>query len=377
MKDLRRRLTQLSRAIWKWVKQRWWPYLAVAVVVLLAVWLLPGALVTADSGTSLTAAQRSVAVATSRQQLLLAIGGLLTGIALFLTWRRDRIGRDAEKREQDENFTGRYAEAINQLGSEVAAIRLGGVYALERLGSDSTRERVVVLDILTAYVREQSVAAKGDGADVLPIDLSAAVASIGRLSQLPCERRPIDLAGAWLPGADLARANLSGAKLRGTDLTNADLSGASLSGADVSDSVLNAASLNFAKLPGVNLARSQLVGAEGYKAVLVRACLDDANLTGAAFLDAELVGATLQYANLSRANFSASSMAHIRLYGAVLDGTFLSGSDLEEASFVGATLKHVLLMGANLTRASFESSDVEGVELSDAQRAAVLDFPVP
>lgn len=48
--------------------------------------------------------------------------------------------------------TGRYTAAIEQLGSDKLDIRLGGVYALERIARDSARDHPTVMDVLAAFV---------------------------------------------------------------------------------------------------------------------------------------------------------------------------------------------------------------------------------
>jgi hypothetical protein len=73
-----------------------------------------------------------------------------------------------------------------------------------------------------------------------------------------------NLAGAYLVGADLARANLAGAYLVGADLARANLAGAYLVGAD-----LARANLAGANLVGANLARVDLIDggqrSDGYR----------------------------------------------------------------------------------------------------------------
>ncbi|MCP2338702.1 hypothetical protein [Actinomadura rupiterrae] len=49
--------------------------------------------------------------------------------------------------------TGRYAKAVEQLGSARGEVRLGGIYALQRLAQDSGRDRPTIVHVLAAYAR--------------------------------------------------------------------------------------------------------------------------------------------------------------------------------------------------------------------------------
>jgi len=92
------------------------------------------------------------------------------------------------------------------------------------------------------------------------------------------------LAGAYLVGADLYRANLAGAnlalaKLSGANLTEADLSGARLAQADLTGANLTGANLRGAFFKGIGLDPADLTGAN----------LHGANLDGA--FNADFTGA--------------------------------------------------------------------------------------
>src|SRR5215217_4967771 len=67
-----------------------------------------------------------------------------------------RHSEDLRQAEQGQ-ITERFTRAIDQLGSEKLEIRLGGIYALERIARDSPeRDYSTVIEVLTAYVRQNS-----------------------------------------------------------------------------------------------------------------------------------------------------------------------------------------------------------------------------
>jgi uncharacterized protein YjbI with pentapeptide repeats len=50
-------------------------------------------------------------------------------------------------------FSELYNQAFEQLGSEKAPVRLGGLYALERLAQDNPGQRQIIVNVLCAYLR--------------------------------------------------------------------------------------------------------------------------------------------------------------------------------------------------------------------------------
>jgi Pentapeptide repeats (9 copies) len=74
--------------------------------------------------------------------------------------RAERIQAHAERVAQDNvhdaierRVTDLYGKAVEQLGHDKAAVRLGGLYALERLAQDQARHRQTVVDVVCAYLR--------------------------------------------------------------------------------------------------------------------------------------------------------------------------------------------------------------------------------
>jgi len=119
-----------------------------------------------------------------KKDLVQALGLLTAGgagaVGIFFTWRGQRITQESlqDTRENSEEnlrlaregqITERFTRAIDQLGATDEAnnkkleIRLGGIYALERIAGDSLamedspgRDYSTVMEVLTAYVRENT-----------------------------------------------------------------------------------------------------------------------------------------------------------------------------------------------------------------------------
>jgi Pentapeptide repeats (8 copies) len=173
----------------------------------------------------------------------------------------------AEQREGQ--VTDRYAKAVEQLGSDTLDVRIGGIYALERIARDSAEDHPTVMEVLAAFIRIHSDEQWPPGREserwTRP-DVQVAVTVIGRRDvQGDIQGRPIDLYGANLTSAQLRDANLRGAVLRYAKLTGARLHGTILVDADLRDVDLRgAAHLDEADLTGAKWSADAPVP-EGWK----------------------------------------------------------------------------------------------------------------
>ena len=205
--------------------------------------------------------------------LVQIITGLLVLVGLYWTSRRVLAAEETVRVAEEGQITERFTRAIEQLGQEgegKMAIRLGGIYALERIARDSETDHGPIMEVLTAYVREKAPRQEEDthnGAAKPPTDIQAILTVIGRRETTGKNRGNdrLDLSGTRLVRADLTDANLSGAILVEADLRRAYLKRANLAGADLLGANLSQALLNKAK----NLTAKQVrSGADWRKAHL-------------------------------------------------------------------------------------------------------------
>jgi len=163
--------------------------------------------------------------------------------------------------------TDRYTKAIEQLGSDKLDVRIGGIYALERVARDSAKDHPTVMEVLTAFIREHSReqwppadAGSPEHERSTRPDVQAAVTVAGRRDPKR-DIQPVNLARAVLSDANLPGANLPGAHLFGAHLSLANLTGADLTGADLRGTRLSGAHLRGAHLTGADLRDADLTGA--------------------------------------------------------------------------------------------------------------------
>jgi DUF2934 family protein/pentapeptide repeat protein len=245
----------------------------------------------------------------------LAAGLAVAGVTLM----RQFAQTDADRQRR---ITESFSNAIEQLGSDKLEVRLGGIYALERISNESPRDYLMVMENLTALVRErtrheaerlakphhQRIAeeayrlwenaggpegrskefwskAERQEAREPATDIAAVLTVITRRSEahraLEAQNKwVLDFQQAVLRYARLEGAHLERANLRETNLEGVGLEGAHLKGANLGRAHLEGANLIGADLEGARLSFTRLAGAN-----LWGAHLDGVNLTST-FADA-------------------------------------------------------------------------------------------
>lgn len=146
----------------------WWVIVAATLVVFLGVgagwWLW-------SQSNGLAGAELVKAHGDAVRTGLTAAAGTGAALALLLAVRRQRSAElalelqadDLAQKEQiatanahdaaERRITDLYTKAVEQLGSEKAPVRLGGLYALERLAQDHVEQRQTIVNVLCAYLR--------------------------------------------------------------------------------------------------------------------------------------------------------------------------------------------------------------------------------
>src|SRR5215217_410104 len=206
----------------------WWLWalaglvaLAALAGIILAIWKLPSLLY--GDVTKASPDARLQAASSFRTAIVAGLAGLAALGSLAIANRTYRLTQQGQ-------ITDRYTKAIEQLGGDKLDVRLGGIYALERIATDSERDHPTVVEVLSAFVREHSQPSTDDsvgddnGGPLAPppepgerkptTDVRAAVTVLGRLPQRGHISRG-NLEGAWLRGAHLEGADLDWAHLEG------------------------------------------------------------------------------------------------------------------------------------------------------------------
>ncbi len=367
-----------------WVSGHLGRALTAAGVVLVALAIL-GWLKAPDLyGGVLNEQARVQAVVTTRASVLAALAGAGALATIGINLRNSRTNAQTLRTTQETfrvtergHLTERYTKAIEQLGNETSvAIRLGGIYALQQLAVDTSRDgdQATIVEVLSAFVRLNLHIQDGGPVSAFPptgtdaegapdetpkaeprADVLAAISVLAQLPNRPAVPMRADFTGLdfsliILSNARLVDANLSEVRLAGANLTNANLARARLVFAGLSGANLTDATLSGATLIGAHLAGATLAGADFSTADLTSAELNSANLARARLVGADFTNANLTGANLTEAILGRSAFTGADLTGADLTGANLAGADFTAAELAGADVSEASGLTAQLAR---------------------------
>jgi uncharacterized protein YjbI with pentapeptide repeats len=352
-----------------------------------------------------------------RKTLIQVVGGAFAIIALYFTYRRVRVAEQG-------HITDRYTKAVEQLGALTAEnkpnieVRLGAIYALERIALDSARDHWTIMEVLTAYVRQNAPppstpptevekrrefrTVRGDilrnrkrEKEVLAANLrqnapttatpsaeekklaiakgpstevQAILTVLGRRRNRRHEKvgQDLDLRGSYLRGAALAQAHLEGANFSGAHLEEANFSEAYLEGANFKWAHLQRADFSGAHLKEANFNSALLEGADFGEAHIDAGDFQGAFLEGTKFANAHLKSAGFDSARLEGSNFTDALLERARFDRAHLKGGVFLMAHLEGAKFQDAHLERAVFWKARLEGADFLWAGLEGASFSEA-----------
>lgn len=218
----------------------------------------------------------------ARSSVAQIVGGVVLIIGAFSTVRSFMLARDQQ-------VTDRFTKAVAQLGEESRAVRIGGVYALERIAEDSSRDRPAVVQVLAAYIRDQRPWECDYPGHKRCKERAAAMHA-----QLGTPRADLDVQAAvtalLAQSAKIATPHL-------VDLSNCDLRGLNFTNGNLRNVVLNKSYLGGAKFAGADLRNAKLA----YACIPEYSEFEDAELAGFDMAGAMSSGAPILRRTIERA----------------------------------------------------------------------------
>ncbi len=281
-----------------------------------------------------------------RQTWGLLVGAGLLLVILALVWRQIAASQLTVAATQkliqavhDGQCTERFNRAVEQLASDRLEVRIGAIYAMERIARESETDHWPIVEVLCAYVRERAAWHDDRERAAHPAtDIQAVLTVLGRRVRAhEREGQHLDLRRTDLRGADLSDVHLEGAHLIEAHLEDAGMQGARLDRAD-----LREAHLSGADLVEANLRKADLREAHLESAYLVEAHLEGADLGGAHLEGAYLGGAFLEGADLGGVHLDGAYIYKAHLNGASLQGARVLtaiGMNREERQAINRTVE--------------------------------------
>ena len=200
-----------------------------------------------------------------RKTIVQIVGGFSLIISLLFTWHQ-------LVQSKSKDIADQINKTISLMGDENEYVRIGAIYSMEQLAVNHEDSSVIIVDILTSYVR-----------NTFPWSNKA----------LPEHRNEVSQAAMSVISNAIRTAVNVRVDLSNTDLRRLDLQNRALS-----------------------------------RCILIDVHFDAAELTKANFDNSDLTGSVFDDANLDHASFVRANLSHASFAGATLAATDFSGADL-------------------------------------------------
>lgn len=342
--------------------------------------------------------------------------------APFVVWRT-LIASEQTRIQQQTHYTDLFTKAVDQLGARTEEgepnieVRLGGIYALQRISEESERDYLPIIQTLSAYVRQnlgepveipedlppepnwettakdpttdwatlrkqsearreairgwgvklRARAARKGAASAHRPDIRAALDVLERRAQ---KHRQLEVGerGDLPPPPRVAREAVSN---KGKAEHNISLA---------AQIYCERMKVWRERLDGPDLAGSTFQGIYRSKSQLNYFNLSLVEMQGAFLIQSQMQGIDLSFSGLQGAHFDwammqGADLRGARLQGADLVGAQLLGTDLSEAWMQGTNLQHTEMQGADLSEVLMQGADLSDANLIGANlRGAQLQF---
>ena len=219
--------------------------------------------------------ERSQAGVTLLQTIATSIGGIAVFWNIVLARRQMAIAhRQIELAQNQMEITceqiinERFSKAVEQLGHNQLAVRVGAIYALAKLAKDSPRDHWTIMEMLAFFLRQHCPCPEGRTGrghpSSVPKDIQAAVLVLGQrnVEQDP-EKSHLHLTHKDLRGISFAEGDFRHAYFYESNLSDANFYGANLQGANFWKADLSYTNLKGCQLDGAILSKTNLRTARG------------------------------------------------------------------------------------------------------------------
>ena len=321
-----------------------------------------------------------------------ALFGFIVVLGLYVAFRRTRALEDTAQAQHNANEQKLFNDATAKLGDKSPSVRLGGIYALDRLARLNETYLASIVEILCAHLREtaqqdrdEEKDKKKDGEagekkyaeqykDEPSNEIQSLLEVLSGLNRFSEEKKgdkqfsPVRLN---LSGAHLVGANLIGACLNRADLSRTNMHKAYLLRAQLQETFLYRAQMQEANLYRAQMQRARLQEAQMQEAHLQETQMQEAHLYRVRMQGANLQEVQMQGANLQEVQIQGASLSMVQLQGAVLQEAQMQGANLWKAQLQGAYLQEAQMQGAFLWGAQMQGADLRSVQMQGADLRSV------
>ncbi|WP_416672605.1 pentapeptide repeat-containing protein [Egbenema bharatensis] len=264
----------------------------------------------------------------ARSTILQGLSGLGLSTAAIVALLNLRETEKNRKIAEDEQIAERFVKAVEMLADKKRLeVRLGGIYALERIAKDSPRDYWTIVQVLTSFIQQRTLIAKspqvlykeGTGGlnslkaitsiqqfletrSTIPKDVQVALTILGKREvkndpEYQTYQR-LDCSKTDLTTAKLFKVNFAAANFSGVCMSQSLILGSNYTSADLSSSFLYNTFFTGCTLRSI--------------------CFRNSDLRGSFFVDTDLQYANFQAANLREVVFIETNLSQALLYNADL-----------------------------------------------------------
>jgi uncharacterized protein YjbI with pentapeptide repeats len=332
----------------------------------------------------------------ARKTLAQIIGGVLVLLGLVVTYNTYRVGVQKQDLDRDSQVTDRFSKAITHLGDDKIAIRIGGLFELERIAKDSPRDASTTKQVIYAYLHDKfsnvqnlspdSISPrptapettnetnvpqqKSNGLAIAKFNTPIEVQTILNIIQnLLGESERLDLRHLDLSGKSLANGKYALANFQNTNISNSNLFASDFTSADFRSASLRGASTDISEHVELGKSIVGLVVPEKLRTIFSNATFFEADLSEADLSLGKFVGTKLRSCKLNKTILYKTDLTDADLFRAEANQLDLRQADLTRTNFANAQLR-----GAVFGSTKFQSTVFSGADLTDAVGISLEDL---
>ena len=258
------------------------------------------------------------------------VGGVAVLGAAYFGWKRLEVNQEGQ-------ITERFTRAIDQLGSEKLEVRLGGIYALERIAKDSEKDTTTVLEVLCSYLREHTAGIQSIPADIDYSDpVFVHIQLFNKLHmQLSADQKAcLSIVGRVCSPEGFSKY-LKGACIGGTEQVNSSFTNSSFE-----KSFLCAARFDESNF---------------YNSWFVSAVAVGMDFSSSDCSNISIIRSDFRYCRALKTNFTNAYLIESDFSGAFLEETYLYGTGFKRSRLLGTRMERAL----GLTKHQIESAIID------------------
>lgn len=239
--------------------------------------------------------------------------------------REDQAKKDLEEQRRSNisrEILDQYVKAVDQLKDENIAVRLGGIYSLEKIMNSPAKEAIeyhdTIIELMCAYVRVKKTFGQNiqltDNLQPIGIDINAIITIIQRRKNREYENVNIDFSHTYW-GYDI----IDNIDFSNFDLTECNFEYSSMNNTTFSNTILENASFKCTNLTQSEFIKCQLMSVDFNESILFNVNLRESDIFDCSFRDADMqyfdfengfiYGIEFNDANLTNSRFN-SFIAH-------------------------------------------------------------------